>query len=704
MPPHGKSKKIVFQIDGMKDVSDATSIKNALSSLEGITNVKVDFDARQATIIYYPAHVTTPAMKNTISNLDFTVAEGKAKGKGLTLTERNQTIFLIAFTGTLMFLNWLTPWKTVFNINTALIAAIVGGYQVYYDAIYALIHKRISASLLVTIAAIGAISIGYYLEAAEVFFIMLIGEALELISIGKTREAIKDLMDLTPKMARVRRIDKEEEIPVEEVRKGDIVIVRSGEKIPIDGVVFSGNATVNQAPITGESMPVDKISGSEVFAGTINEVGVLEINVTRVGHETTVDRMIKLVEEAQSKKAPIQRIADRYSQWFVPITLSVAGIVYIITSNLVSAISVLVIACPCSLVLATPTAVVAGIGNAAKRGILIKGGDILETTGTINALVFDKTGTITIGNPKVVGINSFSKKKEKEVLALAAITERFSEHPIAKTIIEHAENVIGPQFYMKMPEPTNSEVLPGRGIIVEYEGKKLIVGNRKLFYEGGITIPKEVDDHVQSSESVGKTTILISENEHVIGTISIADVLRPEASQVVNKLKKIGLKRIIMLSGDALQVTKRIANEIGIEEAYAELLPEEKLEKIDDLKKQGLTVAMIGDGINDAPALAIANVGIAMGVAGTDVAIEVADIALMTDDLIKVPETITLSRRTLKVIRQNIAYGTISNILGVMGAIFLFWVVTPGVAAITHQINSTIVVLNALRLLRHKAE
>jgi heavy metal translocating P-type ATPase len=702
MPPHGKSKKVVLQINGMKDVSDAASIKNALSGLEGVTIVKVDFAARQATIIYYPAHATTPAMKSTIYNLGFTVAEGKTKGKGIRLTEKYQTIFLIVFTGTLMFQNWLTPWKTVFNVNTALIAAIVGGYQVYYDAVYALIHKRISASLLVTIAAIGAISIGYYLEAAEVFFIMLIGEALELISIGKTREAIKDLMDLTPKMARVRRIEKEEEIPVEEVRKGDIVIVRSGEKIPIDGVVLSGNAAVNQAPITGESMPVDKMFGSEVFAGTINEVGVLEINATRVSHETTVDRMIKLVEDAQSKKAPIQRIADRYSQWFVPITLSVAAIVYLATSNLVSAISVLVIACPCSLVLATPTAVVAGIGNAAKRGILIKGGDILETTGTIDALVVDKTGTITIGNPKVVSINSFSCKKEEEVLALAAVTERFSEHPIAKTIIEHAENILGPQFYMKMSSPTNPEVLPGRGIVVDFEGKKMMVGNRKLFHDNGITIPKEVDDHIQSSESVGKTTILISENKSIIGTISVADVLRPEASQAFSQLKQIGLRRIIMLSGDALQVTKRIASEIGIEEAYAELLPEEKLEKINELKEQGLKVAMIGDGINDAPALAMANVGIAMGVAGTDVAIEVADIALMTDDLTKVPEAITLSRRTLRIIHQNIAYGAISNILGVMGAIFLSWIVTPGFAAITHQINSSIVVLNALRLLRHK--
>jgi Cd2+/Zn2+-exporting ATPase len=574
----------------------------------------------------------------------------------------------------------------------ALVAALAGGIPIIIIGITALWRRDLDVDFLASIAIIAALAIGQFLAAAVVVLMLTGGAILEDYTARRTSRAIEKLIESTPKIARVRRNGDIIEVPIEEVKEEETVLVKPGEKIPVDGTVITGRASVNQAAITGESIAVEKAQGSQVLTGTIVELGALEIKVTKVGDDTTFARIIKLIREGQENRAPVEKIADRYARYFGPAILVIAVVVFAITQNVVVAVSTLVIACPCALTLATPTAVVASIGNAAKKGILIRGGAALETTGNVNAVVLDKTGTLTLGTPKVMAVMSFGGKTESEVVGLAAVAEKFSEHPLSKAIVEKAH-----ELGIMVADPTDFEVMVGHGVKSHLSGAEILVGNDKLLKSFGIELTDQTEHFLKGQESLGRTAVFVCKNRSIIGIISIADVPRDGVAQSISNLRKAGIKRIVMLTGDKHTTAISIAGQAGITEVESDLLPEQKVDYIRRLKVEGYKVLMVGDGINDAPALATAHVGVAMGKVGTDVAIETADVVLMSDDLAKVSNTISLGKKTLSMIKQNIFLATTVNILGIVFAVH--GDINPILAAAIHEGNALFVVLNSARLL-----
>ncbi|MBS7646042.1 cation-translocating P-type ATPase [Candidatus Bathyarchaeota archaeon] len=605
-------------------------------------------------------------------------------------------VVLISSAAILLLLNLTGLFKKIYFFDTALIVTLIWGIPIYWKAIEGFFHKKIEAEVLVAIAAIASIAgIGHYLAAGEVILIMLLGETLETYAVNKTMINIEEIIALSPKRARVRRGSREEEIPIGDIREGDLIIVKPGERIPVDGIVAFGSASVNQAPITGGPLPVARYRGEEDYAGSVVELGVLEIKATKVGKDTTLAKVVELTKMAQERKGHTQRIADRVSRYFVIIVLSIFVAVLILTRNPLRASTVLIIACPCALVLATPTAVVAAIGNAAKRGILIKGGEYIEALEKVDALVFDKTGTVTIGEPHVTDILGFNAD-QREVLALAGLAERFSEHALAKAIIKKTK-----ELNIEInDEPDKFTAIPGLGVTVIQKNREIVVGNKKLIEIKGIKMTPDVEKQWDVLESQGKTVVAVTCNSKILGLIGITDVLRPSAEDAFHRLRSLGFRKMVMLTGDNLRAAKRIAAQLGIADLKAELLPEDKISAIDELKRMGFKILMVGDGINDAPALAMSDVGAAMGAAGTDVAIEASDVVFMSNDLANIEKVIKLSRKTLKIIRQNIVYfALIFNGVGIaMGALGFL---TPLIAAVLHQFSSLFVVLNSLRLLRY---
>jgi heavy metal translocating P-type ATPase len=554
----------------------------------------------------------------------------------------------------------------------------------------------ITAGVLICIALIAAVVIGEYFAAGEVAFIMMIGELLENRTVRKAQEGIKKLMRLTPPMARIRKESGEVDIPASEVKIGDILLVKPGEAIPADGVIISGKSTVDQSIITGESMPVDKGTGDEVFVGTVNQLGVIELKATKVGEDTSLAKLIRLVREAEQKKAPVVRLADRLAAIIVPLALILSIVVYLITRDLTRAVTVLVVFCPCALVLATPTAIMAGIGNAAKKGILIKSGAALEATGTIDTIAFDKTGTITHGRPEVVDVISFDPNHTQEsVLQMAATAEKFSEHPIGKAIYNKAKTLS-----FTVDDPEDFQILLGQGVVSKVDGNRILVGNTKLFQSHNLEIPQEYIDHISSYECQGKTTMIVAIGNSVIGMIAVADKIKSQATDTINQLKNIGIHNLMLLTGDNHNAAHAIAGKVGIEKVHARQIPEEKVVVLECEIKNNKKVCMIGDGINDAPALAVSHIGIAMGALGTDVAVETADIALMSDDLSKIPELVLLARKVLMTIKINIFLSMVIN----FGAIFLAAVglLNPISGALVHNLGSVLVVMNSATLIKYR--
>jgi len=609
----------------------------------------------------------------------------------------NYIIFTVII-GLLLLLNWLGIFKTFLGIDTAIILTLIGGYKIFFGALESLFKRKISVDLAIALAAIAALSINQYLAAAEVIFIMLVGEALESFAVDRTRGAIKKLIDLSPKKARVIRDGEEREIEVEKLTAGDRVMVRPGERVPVDGEVLSGHSSVDQSTITGESIPVEKSTGSKVYSGTINQLGIMEIRAEKVGGDTVLSKIIHLVEEAQSQKAPIQKVADKYAKFFVPAIILVAAGCFLITRDLVRSVSILIIACPCALVLATPTAIFAGIGRMAREGILVKGGAYLEAMGRIDLIAFDKTGTLTQGHPKIASIIPFKGYSEQQVLSLAATAEQHSEHLLASIIVEEAR-----KKSVKIDKTDDFLMKPGLGIEALYQGKNLLVGNRRLLEGNGLEFDLATKKVLEEIDQKGQTLILVACGHEVAGAITVQDEIRPEAAQTLRNLKKMGI-RLALLTGDNERVARQIAQAAGIDEYVANLMPDGKVDKIREWQKEGHTVAMVGDGINDAPSLSTADVGIAMGCIGSDIAIETADMIFMADDLSRLEQAVDIGKRTVKTIRQNIIFfAIIFNALAVVAASTIIWV-TPVVAAIVHQISSLLVVGNSLRLLAGKVK
>jgi heavy metal translocating P-type ATPase len=614
--------------------------------------------------------------------------------------ERRQEILVLTLVPGLVAILSLASWLLAswqigpgyLHAGLALVATGFGGWQRFIAGIRDVAHRSITVNVFVTVAIFVTIAAGEFLPAAVIILIMAVVGALESYTLDKTRRSIRDLLDLTPPTATVRRAEAEVTIPVAELRVEDIVVVRPGERIPVDGVVVVGAATVNQAPITGESIPVEKFKGSEVFGGTLNEGGRLEIRTTKIGADTTLAKIVHLVEEAQEAKAPIQGIADRFTMWFLPSVLVLAIIGYLTSGEVKVAIAILLVACPCAFAIATPSAVAAGIANMARRAVLIKGGYFFEIAGKIDSLVVDKTGTLTLGRPKVMEVVSADGMDEREVLRLTAIAEKFSEHPLAKSVM-----TLAAERRLDVPDPDDFKIEVGMGIVATHGGAVIVVGKAEFLRDRGITVPACMEQALAAQANQGRTAVLVARDHVVVGLVAIADEVRPETSHAVAALKALGVRHIVMLTGDNSRVAQAVAQQIGVDEFHAGLLPEDKQRVIKELQGKGKTVAMVGDGINDAPSLALADVGIVMGAAGTHVAIEAADVTLMNDDLSRVVDFVQMSRKVLKRIKLNIFFSIIYNAVGL--TLGMLGLLTPVMAVIFQEAGCVTVVLSSTLLL-----
>lgn len=568
-------------------------------------------------------------------------------------------------------------------------AVVVGLYPLAETGVLELLHERkIGTEIFVTVATVIAMIGREYVAGTILMTIILIAELIAELNTERARASIKALIGSVPETALIRRPGGDVTVPLAEVRPGDVVIVRAGEKIPVDGVVRIGDAAVNQAPITGESIPQEKTPGATVFAGTVVELGALDIETQKVGGDTMFSRIVALVESAESERAPVQKLADRVSAWLIPVVFVFLFGVWLVTRDLRMIITLLIFTSPAELGLATPLVVIAAIARAARSGILLKGGIYLEELAKVDVIAFDKTGTLTLGRPEVIRIDRFDPgTSEADLLRLAAGAERRSSHPLAKAVVMRAESQS-----LEVPQPGKFEVVRGRGVLAELDGQIVRAGNAAFLSENGITVPAEAADG-------GETTVYIASGDRALGAIRFADPPRPGANQVIAQLKATGIKRIVMLSGDNGAIARRIGAELGVDQVEADLLPDAKVEIIKRLRAGGARVAMVGDGINDAPALAIADVGIAMGVAGTQAALEAADVALMTDDLGKIVEARAIAARAYRTIKENLLVGVgVVHVLGIAAAL-LRWI-GPVQAALIHLGPDILVFLNSVKLLR----
>lgn len=606
---------------------------------------------------------------------------------------------LVVISGLLILAGWLIQLTSIgptwLSPAVVLIAAVLAGWPILGWAWEGVKEKQINADQLVIIAMVASVIAREYIAAAIVAFIMILGGLLEELTTHSMRRSIRNLLELAPTTVTRRRDGREEMVDISELETGDLVLVRSGERIAVDGIIRQGEASVNQAPITGESIPVDKGTGEEVFAGTLVELGALEVETTKVGSDTLLGQIVELVEAAEKRTAPVQRVADRYASYFTPITILIAALAWLISGDFMRAVTVVVVACPCGLVLATPAAVVAGLANGARRGILVKGGAFLEMLSKVEIVALDKTGTLTQGQPKVAGVQSLCCHSEEEILTLAGGAERYSEHPLGRAVVAE-----GLRRGLEMPEPAAFQPAIGRGVSAAWMDTEVKVGRADWLAAGGVALAEPVQTAVAEHETHGHTPMLVVHNGLPAGVICVADEIREESVEAVARLKALGLK-VTMLTGDNPLVAKEIARRTGVDDVQASLLPEDKATIVRRWVAEGEKVVMVGDGINDAPALAEATVGIAMGAAGTDVAIETADIALMNDDLNTVADVISLSRRVMGTVRLNILLFSLAfNMVGI--ALSVLGIIHPVGAAMVHNAGSVAVVLNSARLVFRK--
>lgn len=576
-----------------------------------------------------------------------------------------------------------------------ILATVIAGFPIFYHALQAIKYRTFSIELLVTIAVIGALLIGEYVESAVVTFLFLFGSYLEKRTLEKTRSSIKELTEMAPEEATVLQNGKEVVVPIEEVEIGDRIIIRPGSKIPVDGTIISGEAFINEATVTGEAIPVQKGHKDEVFSGTIVDNGYVEMIAEKVGDDTTFAKIIELVEEAQESQSKREKFLNKFANVYTPAIIVLSIIVYFVMKDIHIAITFLVIACPGALVIGVPVSNVAGIGNGAKNGVLIKGGEVMDELSKIDAIVFDKTGTLTKGKPEVTDIKTFGQEKVEELLRLVATAEQFSEHHLGQTIVREAK-----KRNLNLSEGEAGEVIKGKGLKAIVEGSNLIIGNRSLMKSENLSIPKEVEAYALQREKEGNTAIFVGKNEEVIAVISIKDEIRDDAKVAIQQLRNNGVKKIIMLTGDNYHAAALVAEELALDDYEAELLPQDKVEYVKQLKNEGYTVAMAGDGINDAPAIATANIGLAMGEGGTDVSMETADVVLMADQLLQFSHAHSLAKATVKNMKQNIfiAVGTVVLLLiGVLND-----VVHLASGMFIHEASVLLVIINGMRLITFK--
>jgi len=600
-------------------------------------------------------------------------------------------LFVLVLASWILFLTGRTGLSKIF----AYAGFALGIIPVLTITIRDLLSKSLNIDTLVSMAAIGAVIVGYPMESATVLFIHLLGDFMEDYTVEKARRELEKLLSLLPDRVSLRKGTDIVEVKLSDVREGDIVIVRSGEWISVDGVIVYGSAVVNQAQITGESVPVDKTLDDTVISGTIVETGTIEIKATNVGEASTIVKIKKMTEEALEKKAPTARLVDRYAIWIIPITLIFVGIVYLITSDIIRAITLLIIVCPCAFVIGTPSAVIAAITSAAKQGILIRGGEALESVGILDTFIFDKTGTLTRGKLKLIAIKRFCSHSEQELLSFAATAESLSEHPLGQAIVLYAKEKGVP-----VKKPDTVEIRKGMGVVITSGGARVIVGNRRIMKDCCVPVPPNVEDYVDSREKMGETALVIAHDDKICGIITLADIVRETSRQAIAALKQLGISRFILSTGDNQYVASAVAKEVGIDEVIANQMPEDKVAKIRQIISENHRVAMVGDGINDGPALATANVGIAMGVSATDITLVASDVALMSDNLTRISDVVVIGRKTRRIIHQNLWIAFISSfgmiIAATMGALNML------TGVLLHEVATVIVTLNSSRLLNYR--
>ena len=734
-----------LQISGMDCGSCAKTIEAGVQKIIGVQEASVSFASERLHISYDPQLVNEKTIYDRIQDLGYTVEEGvetssnhhtdacghdhehhhdhdyshnhehsqpinKSKQKQKSdLTSwrfwienrRGQSVILA---GIGLVLGLLTQYLVLpIWIARAFygIGIVIAGYPIARAGLFELRLRRADMNLLMTISVIGAVILGDWFEGGLVVFLFSLGTTLQVFTFGRTRNAIRSLMDLTPPTATVKRGNQEFTVPVESIQLGEILTIRPGGRVALDGVVVSGNSAIDQSPITGESIPEDKDVGDTVFAGTLNQTGFLEVKVTHTSSDTTVAKIINLVEQAQESRAPSQQWVDKFAQVYTPIVILAAIAIALIPPLafaqpfnvwLYRALVMLVIACPCALVISTPVSIVSAIGAATRRGVLFKGGNALETAGHLTTLAFDKTGTITQGLPIVQQVYDLGVVSGDMVLLLAASFEQKSEHPLAKAIVVKAQ-----ELGLELETPLNFTALPGKGIQANFGEQLYLVGNRRLFSDQGICLSDEAESLLTEIEQFGQIPVLVGTNGGLLGAIALSDGIRLEATEALRQLQRVGLKRLVMLTGDRASVAKQIAQQVGITEYQAELLPEDKLQAIQQLRRHGV-VGMVGDGINDAPALATADISFAVG--GIDIALETADVVLVGSDLRQLAYAVDLSRRTVSVIQQNVVFSLVTKALFLLLGTFGF--VGLAIAVLADTGTSLLVTANGMRLFKTK--
>jgi len=731
-------KKLIIPISGMHCASCAQKIESTLKKLDGVVNANVNFATEKATVEFDENVIDENEIYNAIEQLGYKVIkEIDREAKEFVDKEKEErereirnlrTLFILSSILSIpIFILSFPEWfKIVFpyqNIVLLILATPVQffvGFRFYKGAFFALKTKTVNMDTLIAVGTSAAYFYSflvtliptfgnyvYFDTSAIIITFVILGRWLEAITKGKTSEAIKKLIGLQPKTATVIRNGRELQIPIKEVVVGDIVVVKPGQKIPVDGIVVGGFSSVDESMITGESIPVEKKRGDTVIGGTVNKHGSFKFKATKVGKDTVLSQIIKLVEEAQGSKAPIQRLADKVSSYFVPTVILIAIVSFslwylVLGQSLIFSLSifiaVLIIACPCALGLATPTAIMVGTGKGAENGILIKNAEALENIHKLTTIVFDKTGTLTKGKPSVTDILA-DKLDKKEILKYGAIAEKNSEHPLAEAIINKAK-----EEKLKISDPEFFEAIPGHGILAKYNGKTILFGNRNLMKKYKIKV-EGLEGKIRTLENEGKTVMILALNKKIIGLIAVADTLKEFSKEAIEKLHEMG-KEIIMITGDNKRTTNAIAKQLGIDYVLAEVLPEEKEKEIEKLQKKNKIVAMVGDGINDAPALAKADIGIAIG-AGTDIALETGQVVLIKNDLRDVIKAIELSNYTIKKIKQNLFWAFFYNSVSIpiaAGLLYPFtgFLLNPMIAAVAMAFSSVSIVLNSLLMKGYK--
>jgi Cd2+/Zn2+-exporting ATPase/Cu+-exporting ATPase len=694
-----KAQTAEINVYGMDCADCASKIERAVAGLPGALAVHTALASEKVVVTFDPAQLDAAAIRRVIEGEGYasSLAPGdKAQVPGAATPDTGRAILYFGLiAGVLLVALVLGEWLGLFERITGhvpwfawLAAILIGGYPIFRGVVRATLRRRITSHTLMTVGLLAALAVGEWTAALLVTFFMRVADYTERFTAAQARRALRNLTALTPQTARVLRGGLEQEVSVAEVRAGEIVVVRPGERIPVDGEVVAGQATIDQAAITGESMPVEVEPGSRVYAATLAHLGSLRIRTTRVGEETTFGRVVRLVIESETNRAEVQRLADKVSSYVLPVVIGVALLTFILSRDPLATAAVLLVACSCAFAMATPVAILASIGAAAKRGLLIKGGKYLELLAKADVLLLDKTGTVTLGRPRITDVHPLGTATQEEILALAAAAERDSEHPLAEAVRSEAR-VRG----LVLPEVTHFEAVPGQGVRAKIAGAVVAVGSRRMLPEAP-NLPEAA-----ALEAAGKTLLFVLKDGELVGLLAAADTLRPEVPRALEQLRALGVRHIELLTGDNARTAAAIAAPLNI--AYqADLLPEDKIGIVRQHQAAGRTVVMVGDGVNDAPALAQAEVGIAMGAAGTDVALEAAHVALMRDDWLLVPEVFALARRTMRVVAGNLGFTIAFNAVGLTLAAFGF--LPPVFAAAAQALPDLGILGNSSRLLRQQ--